>query len=142
MQTWKWRLKIQKVGFDTIDFESNLTDDLIGETHNFIQEAYALSHEVSCTLILHPHLVNYIGGVQLGSTLASNPQRIGVVMELMETNLRDLIRRDKRLSIPEIGLKLAKQIASGLNFLHSMNPYILVKRNSFFYLLKKANFAS
>lgn len=36
---------------------------------SWLEETYALSQEVSCTLMLHPNLVNYIGGVDM-----RNPQ--------------------------------------------------------------------
>lgn len=91
-----------------------------GSNHNFIQEQYELSHEVSCTVILHPSIVNYIGGVDL-----RNPQRVGIIMELMDTNLRLAIQGDKRLKSLDVQLSIAKHICSGMNFLHSINPNIL-----------------
>jgi len=91
-----------------------------GNEHDFVSEQYALSHEVSCTLILHPSLVNYIGGVYL-----KNPARVGIVIELLERNLRSAIEKDPQLRDRRVQLSIAKQIASGMNFLHSLNPLVL-----------------
>jgi hypothetical protein len=49
-------------------------------------------------------------------------------MELMDTNLRDAIESNKQLRDRVVQLEIAKQIASGMNFLHSLNPHILVKK--------------
>lgn len=46
-----------------------------GVEHDWVMEQYALSHEVSCTIILHPNIVNYIGGVELGSGQKDDLQR-------------------------------------------------------------------
>ena len=48
-------------------------------------------------------------------------------MELMDTNLRNAIETNKQLRDRVIQLEISKQIASGMNFLHSLNPNILVK---------------
>ena len=93
-----------------------------GKNHNFLQEQYALSHEISCTVILHPNIVNYIGGVHF-----EKPQRFGIVMELMEITLRNAIEKRSELKNLEIQISIYKQIASGMNFLHSLDPYVLVK---------------
>lgn len=66
-------------------------------------------------------LVNYIGGLSLG-----NPNRVGVIMEFMDTNLREAIERDDRLQDEITCFQIAKEIAAGMNFLHSLNPYIVV----------------
>ena len=44
----------------------------------------------------------------------------------METDLRDMINNDNRLKQRDVQLHCAKQIASGMNFLHSLNPIVLV----------------
>lgn len=85
---------------------------------NFVEEQDSFSYEISCTLILHPNIVNYIGGVGLYF-----PERIGIIMELLQTNLRDFI--SKNVIEMNFQLYIAKQIASGMNFLHSLNPHVL-----------------
>ena len=66
-------------------------------------------------------LVNYIGGLQL-----YNPVRVGIIMEFVSTTLRKGIENDNRLKNIEIQLSIGKQISSGMNFLHSLKPYVLV----------------
>lgn len=51
--------------------------------------------------------------------------RVGIVMELMNVSLRGAISKDPRLKERKVQLNIAKQVASGMNFLHSLNPYIL-----------------
>lgn len=68
--------------------------------------------------------VNYVGGFQLGKGTATDP--VGIVMEFVSTNLRRALEEDSRLQNRQIQLDIAKQVASGMNFLHSLNPYILV----------------
>lgn len=75
--------------------------------------------------------VNYIGGLQLGKGTATDP--VGCVMEFISTNLRNAIETDERLHNRRMQMELAKQIASGMNFLHSLNPFILVKENEVFF---------
>ena len=110
-----------------------------------MKEFHSLSHEVSCTLILHPNIgknhlkeskkfnlifyflkklkkVNYLGGLHL-----SKPESIGVVIEFVSSNLRNFIEKDERSREINNQIRIAKQISSGMNFLHSLNPYILVK---------------
>lgn len=64
--------------------------------------------------------MNYISGVELKS-----PQRVGIVMELMEHDLRTALMIFPQLYQRESQLNIMKQIASGMNFLHSLNPYVL-----------------
>ena len=52
-------------------------------------------------------------------------------MEFVSTNLRKAIETDSRLQNFKVRLELSKQIASGMNYLHSLNPYILVNNISF-----------
>ena len=66
--------------------------------------------------------MNYLGGLYL-----ENPQRIGVIMEFVSSNLRSFIEKDERSKEINNQIRIAKQISSGMNFLHSLNPYILVK---------------
>ena len=47
-------------------------------------------------------------------------------MEFVDGNLRQKIQNDDRVSDPKIQLKIAKQIASAMNFFSSLNPPILV----------------
>ena len=54
-----------------------------------------------------------------------NPDRVGIVMEFISTNLRKAIVNDNRLKDIMNQINIGKQIASGMNFLHSLNPYIL-----------------
>lgn len=44
----------------------------------------------------------------------------------METDLRNAIKVFSELENETNQLKIAKQIVSGMNFLHSLKPYILV----------------
>ena len=48
-------------------------------------------------------------------------------MEFVSSNLRSFIEKDKRSREMSNQIRIAKQISSGMNFLHSLNPYILVK---------------
>lgn len=34
---------------------------------DWVKGQYALSYEISCNLILHPNILNYIGGVRIGT---------------------------------------------------------------------------
>ena len=72
--------------------------------------------------LLKQLVVCYIGGLDL-----SNPGRVGVVMEFVSTTLRNAIEKDGRLKDLQTQLLISKQIVSGMNFLHSLNPYVLVK---------------
>ena len=54
------------------------------------------------------------------------PQRVGIVMEFVPNNLRNAIENDSSLREIDNQLKIAKQISSGMNFLHSLTPPILV----------------
>jgi len=63
--------------------------------------------------------VNYIGGLQL-----NNPDRVGIVMKFISTTLRKSIENDSRLKEKKIH-RYRKTISSGMNFLHSLNPYML-----------------
>jgi len=65
--------------------------------------------------------VNYIGGLQL-----NNPDRVGIVMKFISTTLRKSIENDSRLKDKKIQIDIGKQISSGMNFLHSLNPYVIV----------------
>lgn len=104
--------------------------DQKGKFHDFVEGQYNLCHEVSCILTLHPYIINYIGGVEFGYAMT---QRVGIVMEYMPTNLRKAIKHDSRLDSLEIKLQISKKIASGMNFLHSLNPSILVSFSLFFF---------
>lgn len=44
------------------------------------------------------------------------------------TNLKQAIQTNPRLQEINNQLMIAKQIASGMNFLHSLNPCVLVKK--------------
>jgi serine/threonine protein kinase len=46
-------------------------------------------------------------------------------MEFVSNNLRNFIENDSRLRKIENQILISKQISSGMNFLHSLNPYIL-----------------
>ena len=46
-------------------------------------------------------------------------------MEFVSNNLRNFIESDSRLRKIENQILISKQISSGMNFLHSLNPYIL-----------------
>ncbi len=63
--------------------------------------------------------MDYYGGLKLKS-------RVGIVMEFISTNLRKAIENDARLKEKPNQINIAKQIVSGMNFLHSLDPYILV----------------
>lgn len=52
-------------------------------------------------------------------------QRVGVLMELLQTNLRCALQSNQKLEQFDISMDIASQIASGLNFLHSQCPHIL-----------------
>lgn len=93
---------------------------------DFIKQSNELSHEVSCTVLLHPCIINYIGGLSLGDGSQKNPRRVGIVMELMECSLVSAIEKDSRLKKRIVQIQIAKQIASAMNFLHSLRPSILV----------------
>lgn len=67
-----------------------------------------------------------MGGLNLGRGFPDNPWRVGIIMEFVWTNLRNLIQKDRRFECLDTQLNIAKQIASGMNFLHSLNPHILV----------------
>ena len=69
--------------------------------------------------------MNYLGGLFLYDR--ENGRRIGVVMEFVSSNLRSFIEKDERSKEINNQIRIAKQISSGMNFLHSLNPYILVK---------------
>lgn len=94
--------------------------------HNQISRYDLLSHNVNCTLILHSSIVNYIGGLHLGTITSQDPNQLGIIMEVMDSNLKILIESDIRLKDFVNQIKIAKQIARGMAFLHSLNPYILV----------------
>ena len=53
-------------------------------------------------------------------------------MEFLSTDLRNAIKNDNRLKDMKIKINISKQISSGMNFLHSLNPFILV---TIFFLL-------
>ena len=55
-----------------------------------------------------------------------NPDRVGIVMEFICSNLRNYIENDSRLREIDNQIKISKQISSGMNFLHSLNPFVLV----------------
>lgn len=77
----------------------------------------------------------------MGNGTAGDIFRLGFLMEFVPGNLRvrkinfilissnifgkDALRKDARLKSREIQLNMARQIASGMNFLHSLNPPIL-----------------
>lgn len=104
--------------------------DFKGFVHDWLEEQYYVSREIVCNMVTHPNLINYYGGVQL-----SSPQRVGLIMEYISIDLRTSIEIDERFSNFYVQLDVAKQIASGMNFLHSLNPYILVfKLQNFFFL--------
>lgn len=124
---------------DSYDFTQNKTlgiyvgqevavKDPKGEKHDVIQEVYSLSQEISCTVIFHPFIVKYIGGVNLGH---GHTQRVGVVMELMKTDLRAAIKENIGLKNLSTQMKIAREIASGMNYLHSLNPFVLVTKKKF-----------
>src|SRR5579885_2858113 len=46
-------------------------------------------------------------------------------MEFISTNLRKAIVNDNRLKDIKNQINIGKQIASGMNFLHSLEPYVL-----------------
>lgn len=71
-------------------------------------------------------VVNYIGGLYLGDGSVNNAFRAGIVMEFVPSTLRSSIEKDERLKDIHTKFRIAKQIASGMNFLHSLNPFILV----------------
>jgi len=54
------------------------------------------------------------------------PNRIGVMMEFMDTDLRKAIKKFPKLKERIVQFSITKKIASGINFLHSLNPHILV----------------
>lgn len=73
------------------------------------------------TIIAHPSIVNYYGGLSL-----KNPNRVGTVMEFIHIDLRHAINK----KLPGIGdarnqYMIAKKVASGMYFLHSLVPYVL-----------------
>lgn len=70
--------------------------------------------------------MNYIGGLRLGKGIPNDAWRVGIVMEFVDSNLRSAIESNPVLRDFHAQLKVAKQIASGMNFLHSLNPLILV----------------
>ena len=47
-------------------------------------------------------------------------------MEFVSSNLRSFIEKDQRSKEINNQIRIAKQISSGMNFLHSLNPPILV----------------
>ena len=47
--------------------------DPLGGPHDFIEEVSYLSYEISCCMIGHPYVVEYVGGVQLGMGVPQNP---------------------------------------------------------------------
>ena len=47
-------------------------------------------------------------------------------MEFVSSNLRNCIENDSRLREIDNQIKISKQISSGMNFLHSLNPFVLV----------------
>lgn len=56
-------------------------------------------------------------------------EKVGIVTEFVNgINLELAIRDLPQLKELENQLYVAKQIVSGMNFLHSLNPYILVKK--------------
>ena len=63
-----------------------------------------------------------------------NPWRVGIVMEFISTTLRKSIENDNRLKDIMKQINIGKQIASGMNFLHSLNPYILVKIKEYHFI--------
>lgn len=65
-------------------------------------------------------------------------ERVGIVMEYIESNLRNSIKKDSRILNRKNQILIAKQIASGMNFLHSLNPSILVNEKNIFFW-KKGN---
>ena len=75
--------------------------------------------------------MEYVGGLML-----KNPWRVGIVMEFVSTTLRKWIENDVKMKDIKNQISIGKQIASGMNFLHYLNPHILV--NGTFYL--KAHF--
>lgn len=68
-------------------------------------------------------LVNYIG-YYLGSANKSS----GILMEYIRLDLRRALMVDERFKELSVKLLIAKQVASGMNFLHSLTPYILVNK--------------
>ncbi len=79
--------------------------------------------------------MNYIGGIDLGDATSANPQRVGSVMEFVPHNLRTLILVDRRFSVRRTQLEIAKQIASAMNFLHSLRPPVMVHCGFSFFTL-------
>ena len=57
-------------------------------------------------------------------------------MELMKTDLRKAIGQDSRFNERNIQFSVAQQIAAGMNFLHSLNPYVLVKTRIYLIIFK------
>ena len=49
-------------------------------------------------------------------------------MEFVSSNLRSFIEKDERSKEINNQIKIAKQICSGMNFLHSLNPPIFVTK--------------
>ena len=50
-------------------------------------------------------------------------------MEFICSNLRNYIENDSRLRDIDNQIRISKQISSGMNFLHSLNPFVLVNIN-------------
>lgn len=55
-------------------------------------------------------------------------QRVGLLMELAISNLRDFIHFGGKFDDIKAQVNAAKQIAYGMNFLHSLRPQILVNQ--------------
>lgn len=68
-----------------------------------------------------------MSGLYLGKGNEKEPIQLGVITEFLKTTLHQAIRKDARLSKPKMQLHIAKQMASGMSFLHSLNPCILVR---------------
>jgi len=58
------------------------------ENSTFFMEFHKLSHEISCTVIHHPSIVNYMGGLNVTNPRRVDPDGVGVVTEYCETDLR------------------------------------------------------
>lgn len=103
-----------------------ITSEILGSKHvivkrqfttrDFIEQVDDLSYEVNCTLLPHPNIIRYLGG------MATNTG-IGIVIESLGADLRSIIQSN----LKNVNLMHAIQdIACGMNFLHSLNPHILV----------------
>jgi len=96
------------------------------DNSTFFMEFHKLSHEISCTVIHHPSIVNYMGGLNVTNPRRVDPDGVGVVMEYCETDLRRAIQNNLEiLTHQKERYRIAKEIASGMLFLHSLVPHVL-----------------